>query len=62
MLELNGSYHMWVSEFFGGCGVSSWQHNSHVVHATSPKLEGPYIYQDTALNRFSHNPKVVSVA
>ena len=50
---------MWTSEFWGGCGVSSWQHNSHIVHATASVLEGPYAYQDTALSRFSHNPKVV---
>jgi hypothetical protein len=56
---IDGLHHMWVSEFWGGCGVSSWQHNSHIVHATSTSLEGPYTYQDTALTRFSHNPKVL---
>ena len=37
-------YHMFVSEFWGGCGVSeSWQADSHVVHATAATPLGPYV-------------------
>ena len=43
-------YHMFVSEFWGHCGVSeSWRQDSHVVHATAPTPLGPFTYQDTAL-------------
>lgn len=59
VIKISDTYHMWVSEFWGGCGVSSWQHNSHIIHATSSTAEGPFKYEDTALNRFSHNPKIV---
>ena len=30
----DGIYHLWVSEFVNGCGLSAWLSNSHVVHAT----------------------------
>ena len=43
-------YHMFVSEFWGNCGVQeSWQMDSHVVHAVSKSALGPYEYLDTAL-------------
>jgi hypothetical protein len=43
-------YHMFVSEFWGNCGVhESWQQDSHVVHATAATPLGPFKYVDTAL-------------
>ena len=43
-------YHMFASEFLGGCGVhESWQVDSHVVHATAKTALGPFTYTDTAL-------------
>ena len=41
---------MFVSEFWGYCGVSeSWRQDSHVVHATAPTPVGPFTYHDTSL-------------
>eukprot|EP00729_Bicosta_minor_P002530 gene2530-9423_t len=45
----DGQYHMYVSEMWNACGITSWQTNSHVVHATSATVVGPYKYVDTAL-------------
>ena len=43
-------YHMFVSELWGGCGISeSWQRNSHVVHAVAATPLGPFTYVDTSL-------------
>ena len=43
-------FHMYVSELWGGCGISeSWRQNSHVIHATAQTALGPYVYEDTSL-------------
>ena len=38
----DGVYHLWVSEFVNGCGLSAWLSNSHVVHATVRGTEALY--------------------
>ena len=45
----DGMYHMYVSELWGGCGITSWRQNSHVIRATASSPLGPYVYNDTAL-------------
>lgn len=54
VVRRDGEYHMFVSEMWNGCGISSWKTNSHLVHATSRTPLGPYAYQDTSLPPFSH--------
>ena len=60
VVKVDGQYHMYVSEFNNGCGLTSWQHNSHIVHATAATAAGPFEYSDTVLGTFSHNPKVLA--
>ena len=50
-----GVWHLWVSEFAFGCGLSSWLNNSRIVHATSLSPTGPFQKQDTPLEIFAHN-------
>ena len=54
VLFRDGRYHMYASEMWNGCGIHSWQTNSHVVHATADTPLGPFAYADTALPPFSH--------
>ena len=54
VLFRDGRYHMYASEMWNGCGIHSWQTNSHVVHATADTPSGPFAYADTALPPFSH--------
>eukprot|EP00049_Salpingoeca_infusionum_P001842 m.51412 g.51412 ORF g.51412 m.51412 type:complete len:389 (+) comp11238_c0_seq1:22-1188(+) len=59
MVLYKGEYHLFVAEMVGGCGLSYWQRNSQVVHATSATVEGPYVKKDVALLPWAHNPQVV---
>lgn len=57
----NSSYHMYLSEFADGCGLSSWLQKSTVVHATATNPEGPYERQEVVIGQFHHNPVVVEM-
>jgi len=37
-----GSWHMYAAEMLGGCGITSWQSNSQVVHAVADSPLGPW--------------------
>lgn len=46
----DGAQHMWGTELTGGCGITSWQSNSQVVHWTSATpLTGPWNRTHVAL-------------
>ena len=49
VIRWDGLYHLFVSELWGGCGITSWRQNSHVIRATSKTPLGPFVYNDTAL-------------
>ena len=49
VIKWKGEYNMFVSELWGGCGITSWRQNSHVVRATAKTPLGPFAYVDTAL-------------
>ena len=65
-------WHMYVSEIICDendvrntrCGLSKWQTNSQVVHATATHVDGPYQRQEVVLSTEHHNPtlQVVSVS
>jgi len=55
----NGMYHLYVTEIVNHCGLCKWGSNSHVVHAVSNTLLGPYKSVDQALQIWSHNPQIV---
>jgi hypothetical protein len=51
----DGVYHLWVSEFVNGCGLSAWLSNSQIAHATASTATGPFTKDSTSLGIFSHN-------
>eukprot|EP00036_Acanthoecidae_sp_10tr_P014772 CAMPEP_0206291816 /NCGR_PEP_ID=MMETSP0106_2-20121207/3311_1 /ASSEMBLY_ACC=CAM_ASM_000206 /TAXON_ID=81532 /ORGANISM="Acanthoeca-like sp., Strain 10tr" /LENGTH=841 /DNA_ID=CAMNT_0053722381 /DNA_START=158 /DNA_END=2683 /DNA_ORIENTATION=- len=55
LLGDDGQWHLWVSEFVNGCGLSSWLSNSVITHAVAPNATGPFVKADRALGIFSHN-------
>eukprot|EP01043_Picozoa_sp_COSAG02_P038212 COSAG02_NODE_2929_length_7719_cov_2.442242_12_plen_312_part_01 len=59
VLEVDGTFHLYVSEMGGSCGLASWQHNSFVRHASSVKAEGPYSEEEVVMPAFSHNAQAI---
>eukprot|EP00026_Physarum_polycephalum_P005850 Phypoly_transcript_05889.p1 GENE.Phypoly_transcript_05889~~Phypoly_transcript_05889.p1 ORF type:complete len:562 (+),score=58.97 Phypoly_transcript_05889:161-1846(+) len=55
---VNNQYHLYVDEMVDGCGLCTWGSNSHIIHATSNNLLGPYTYQNEALPLWSHNAHI----
>ena len=47
-------WHMYVSEFRDGCGVTSWQTNSQIVHVVGTSPTGPWRREGVALHAWSH--------
>ena len=45
----DGVYHLWVSEFSHGCGLTSWLNSSLITHATADTPTGPVRWHDTAV-------------
>jgi hypothetical protein len=48
-------YHLYVSAMTNGCPLQDWKSNSRIEHATSYNITGPYVFQDVAVNTWSHN-------
>jgi len=58
-VKVGNTYHLLVTEIINHCGLCTWGSNSHVIHATSNNLLGPYTYQNEALPLWSHNPHII---
>lgn len=54
-----GIVHLYASSFHGACGLSSWETNSYVRHASSTRAGGPFTPLDAAIPSYAHNPEVV---
>jgi hypothetical protein len=54
-----GVWHAWASEMEQGCGINSWESNSHVVHATASSPGGPWTRREEVFVAFAHEPDVV---
>lgn len=53
-------WHLYVSEIAGlHCGLTKWNSNSRVIHATAKTATGPYIKHGVALNVEAHNPHII---
>lgn len=57
--EADDTYHIWFAEMVNHCGLTSWLHNSQIVHAVAPSPNGPWTRKEVAVNVWSHNPIVV---
>jgi hypothetical protein len=54
-------FYMAVSEFSGGCGLSTWRCNSQVALARSHTPIGPYKKLGVAVNSWAHNAAIVAL-
>lgn len=54
-------YYMAVSEFAGGCGLSTWRCNSQVALARSRTPVGPFQKLGVAVNSWAHNAAIVAL-
>ena len=54
----DGRFHMFVSQFVGGCGFNQWGTNSRVVHATASAADGQYEVRQVVWPVWAHNPSV----
>ena len=54
-----GTWHAWASEMEYGCGINSWETNSHIVHATAAQPGGPWARGEEVFGSFAHEPDVV---
>lgn len=53
----NGTWHLYSALMARHCGLSTWQSNSVITHATAAAPEGPYEAEEGVLGWFAHNPK-----
>eukprot|EP00729_Bicosta_minor_P005168 gene5168-24105_t len=49
-------WHGLYAEMTRGCGLTSWETNSQIAHATAPTPAGPWTRQDTVLGVWAHTP------
>ena len=52
-------FHMFAEAQVGGCGVSAWQSNGKIIHATSATPTGPYRWVDDALPVWHTGPHIM---
>ena len=58
--EDSGLFHLILSQFPQGCGLSAWRPFSQVIRAesrTGPR--GPFLFQQVLFDTFRHNPTVI---
>jgi len=51
---IDGRYHTYVSDI-GPCGLHRFKSFSRIIHLSSDKVEGPYSFEDEAIESFAHN-------
>ena len=54
-------YYMAVSEFAGGCGLSTWRCNSQVALARAADPMGPFTKLGVAVDPWAHNAAIVAL-
>ena len=52
-------FHLFAEVQTGGCGVSGWQTNGKVIHASSPVPAGPYEWVDDVLPEWHTGPHIM---
>lgn len=53
-----GLYHLYVAIMSDGCGLGDWQYNSYIVHATAKHPLDEFIYNETVIGVWTHNPTI----
>eukprot|EP00051_Salpingoeca_urceolata_P010074 m.122744 g.122744 ORF g.122744 m.122744 type:complete len:407 (-) comp16574_c0_seq2:462-1682(-) len=54
----DGLYHLFVAQMELHCPLHNWGSNSAIIRATSTKPNGPFVYQQTIVAPFAHNPTI----
>jgi hypothetical protein len=54
----DGKYHMFVAQFANSCPLDYWGSASTIVRAEAAEPLGPFIFQETVVPAFSHNPTI----
>ena len=55
---VDGQYHLFAAQFVRHCNLDHWGTNSHIIHATSETIDGPFKYVETVVDVWSHNPTI----
>ena len=55
--DANGTWHLYSALMANSCGLSTWQSNSVITHATAMSPEGPFTAETEIMGWFAHNPK-----
>lgn len=50
-----GTFHLFLSEIAGHCGMTTWSRMSQGTHAVSKNIEGPYTKVETVIGTEAHN-------
>eukprot|EP00933_Yihiella_yeosuensis_P072138 TRINITY_DN80448_c0_g1_i1.p1 TRINITY_DN80448_c0_g1~~TRINITY_DN80448_c0_g1_i1.p1 ORF type:complete len:411 (+),score=58.79 TRINITY_DN80448_c0_g1_i1:81-1313(+) len=58
LLGPDGKYHMFAAQFVNNCTLAGWNPGSVVVRAVADDPFGPFVYAETVLGTFHHNPTV----
>jgi hypothetical protein len=56
VLNVSGTFHMYVAEMLNSCGMRTWSTNSAIRHAVSDSPEGPFEARELVMMPFAHNP------
>lgn len=58
----DGRYHLYVSAMANHCPLNKWGSNSRIDHAVAPNATGPFVFQDVAVDVWSHNSAPIALA
>lgn len=56
-----GSFELYASEMVNHCGLSTWQKNSRIIHASASSLSGPYKMKGEVMPPFAHNANPIVI-
>ena len=57
-IYVDGKWHLFVSQMVNNCSLDYYGTNSEIIRAESDFAGGPFVYADTAVPVFAHNPTV----
>ena len=57
-IYVDGKWHLFVSQMVNNCSLDYYGTNSEIIRAVSDSPGGPFVYAETAVPVFAHNPTV----
>ena len=58
VVEVDGTYHLFVAQFTHKCSLLHWGSNSEIIRAESNSPSGPFHFAQTIIKPFAHNPTI----